>query len=145
MINEYYAKKFCCDNIALIENYNLAINDLSQTYACHHRLEIQNNKVMSKQELINLNLYYNRPASELIFLTKSEHHSLHMKGFSKSEEHRKKLSIAHKGSRHPHSPETILKMKHPHKKYNWLTPSGEIKIMCKEHVAKYHKDWILIA
>ena len=145
MLNEFYSKKFCCDDISLIENYNLAINDKSQTYACHHRLEIQGDKLISKQELINQNLYYNRPASELIFLTKSDYQSLHMKGFPKSEDHRKKLSIAHKGSHHQHSQETILKMKHPHKKYKWSTPTGEIKIMCKEYVAKYHKDLALIS
>jgi len=45
---------------------------------CHHRLEIKLNKKV--QELKDLNLYYNRPACELIFLSKSEHWSLHTKG-----------------------------------------------------------------
>ena len=34
------AKKFCKDDISKIENYDKAIADTTQTYECHHRLEL---------------------------------------------------------------------------------------------------------
>lgn len=68
-------KLICCEDISLIDNYNEAINDKEKMWDCHHRLEIELNKTRS--ELIKLNLYYNRPATELIFLTRSEHKLLH--------------------------------------------------------------------
>ena len=34
-------KKFCSEDPSLIENYDLAIADETQTWECHHRLEIQ--------------------------------------------------------------------------------------------------------
>ncbi len=70
--------KYCKDDLSLIENYELAINDNKQMWDCHHRLEIKLN--VSAQYLIDNNLYFNRPASELIFLTKSEHSSIHNVG-----------------------------------------------------------------
>ena len=108
--------------MSLIPNYQKAIEDSTQTWHCHHILEIydENGKERSLQkgrdELISENRYYNRPASELIFLTKSEHRSLHMKhmgiygynhkkvtgqgtmkGKHLTDEQKKKLSEAHKG------------------------------------------------
>lgn len=74
MIKEKNVKKYCCEDISLIENYNEAINS-DEMWDCHHRLEIELNK--SVQELKDLNLYFNRPADELIFLTKSEHIKIH--------------------------------------------------------------------
>lgn len=70
------AFKYCVEDITKIENYELAIKD-EQDWDCHHRLEIQEDKILTPQELIEQGLYYNRPASELIFLTKSEHTKLH--------------------------------------------------------------------
>lgn len=71
-------KRYCCEDISLIENYNEAISNFEK-YDCHHRLEIQDDKLLSVKELKLQNLYYNRPASELIFLTHSEHAKLHSK------------------------------------------------------------------
>ena len=107
MISEYYAKSFCKDDISLIENYDKAIADKTQTWHCHHRRE----SIFSKSDLIEIGEYYNRPACELIFLTKSEHIRLHKIGennpnFGKpawnngkhlSAETRKKISEARKG------------------------------------------------
>ena len=107
MISEYYAKAFCRDDISLIENYDKAIADDTQTWHCHHRRET----IFSKPDLIEIGEYYNRPACELIFLTKSEHIRLHKIGennpnFGKpawnngkhlSAETRKKISEARKG------------------------------------------------
>ena len=90
MINEYFVKKYCNEDISLIENYDKAVVDKEQTWDCHHRRESET----SKKELIKLGEYYNRPASELIFLTKSEHRALHLKGKHHNEETKKKLSIS---------------------------------------------------
>ena len=101
MINIINVKKFCNEDITLIENYEKAIND-TQTWDCHHRKETDEG--LSLKQLKELGLYYDRPASELIFLTKSEHRSLHhqgknhhMYGKHHSEETKKKQSDSHKG------------------------------------------------
>lgn len=90
--------KYCKGDISLIENYKEAVNS-KEKWDCHHRLEIEINK--TKQELIDMNLYYNRPASELIFLTHSDHAKLHSDNNQKmvqfSKEHNRKLSAAKKG------------------------------------------------
>ena len=70
--------RYCCDDISLVENYDKAINDKTQVWHCHHKLEIELN--LSLGELIKRNLYYNRPASELIFLTPEEHLRIHNTG-----------------------------------------------------------------
>ena len=44
-----------------------------------------------------MGLYYDRPASELVFMPTSEHTSLHLKGKPKSREHKAKLSKSHEG------------------------------------------------
>lgn len=103
MINEKNVNEYCIkEQIHLIENYELAMQDETQTWDCHHRREIDENK--SKQQLIDANLYYDRPASELIFLTKEEHISLHQKGENNimygkthSDDARQKISDTHKG------------------------------------------------
>lgn len=114
MINNQIINKLCCEDISLIENYEKAILDTTQTWHCHHRKETDLN--VSKQELIDKNLYFNRPASELIFLTARDHFVLHKNGHKMSEEAkeknrqshlgkvvsietRQKISIAHKGKR----------------------------------------------
>ena len=92
-------KNFCKDDISLIENYEKAIADKEQTWDCHHRRELET----SRKELIKIGEYFNRPASELIFLTNSEHRALHNKvnkymlGKHHSPEAKLKMSIAHKG------------------------------------------------
>ena len=96
MISEYTAKNYCKDDISLIENYDKAVNDSNQTWHCHHRREM----TTSRKELIKIGEYYNRPASELIFLTPFEHNSLHSKGIYLSEETRKKMSESHKGNKY---------------------------------------------
>lgn len=47
-------------------------------WECHHRAEVLNGrKMFSKDELLKLDLYLNRPAKELIFLTSPEHSKIH--------------------------------------------------------------------
>ena len=76
MISEK-VKIYCCEDPSLIENYDKAIANTTQTWDCHHRLETD--ELISKDTLIATNAYYNRPADELILLTKSEHTTLHNK------------------------------------------------------------------
>lgn len=78
MINEQNARKFCKDDISMIENYEKAINDMTQTWHCHHRLEtFDGERTRPSRYLMMVNMYYNRPADELIFLTPSEHQRIH--------------------------------------------------------------------
>ena len=88
--------KICCEDISLIENYNKALSDTTQIWCCHHRLETDKN--LSAKELISMNMYYDRPASELIFLSRKEHAKLHMNvhhpllGIPRTEETKTKVS-----------------------------------------------------
>lgn len=72
-----------------IENYELAKADDFKGWHCHHRLETHTadgnrRKVdLSREELIAMNMYYNRPANELIFMKAGEHISLHKRGGNK--------------------------------------------------------------
>ena len=97
MISEYTAKKYCSEDISLIENYELAVNDTTQTWDCHHRGEVLPCGRFSPNDLKKFGLYYKRPAAELIFLTPVEHHRLHFKGVPKSESTKKAISEALKG------------------------------------------------
>lgn len=92
--------KYClCRTPELIENYERAIADTTQTWECHHRLETHNSDGerrlvdISRDELIALDMYYDRPPEELIFMTRLEHIRLH----NPNKEHRKHLSEALKG------------------------------------------------
>ena len=88
---KYYKSHYCSD-IENVENFEKAKADNFIGWDCHHRLEIHNSDGerrlvdITAAELKALNMYYNRPASELIFLTESEHSSLHTKG---KQSHRK--------------------------------------------------------
>lgn len=77
---------FCIkEQIEQIENYQFAKKDNFDGWCIHHRLETHNSDGekrlvnLSRTELIALDMYYNRPANELVFLTKSEHAKLHKK------------------------------------------------------------------
>lgn len=102
MINEYYAHKFCKDDITKIENYDKAMTDTTQTWHLHHILELtlDGKYAHSREELKRLGMYYNRPYFELLFLTHSEHNRLHRKGKHRSDKTRHKISESHKG-KHP--------------------------------------------
>ena len=60
MINEYNAKRFCCEDLSLIENYALAVADTTQTWDCHHRGEILPCGRYEAKDLKKFYLYYNR-------------------------------------------------------------------------------------
>ena len=76
MISKSNAEKYCAEDISLIENYKEAVSS-KELYHCHHRLEIQDDKCYFAKELKQMNLYYGRPASELIFLNVKDHKNLH--------------------------------------------------------------------
>ena len=86
MINEKYAKKYCSEDISLIENYHTAIADKNKMWEIHHRRECDENgrTLFTGKQLIEMNLYKNRPASELIFVTKSMHMKIHREIRSKA-------------------------------------------------------------
>lgn len=98
-----YSKCFC-KHPELIENYIEAINS-SDKYDCHHRLETHTSDgekrliELSRKELIALDMYYDRPAEELIFIKHNEHTILHHKNRAKpkTKEWAKKHSEAMKG------------------------------------------------
>lgn len=67
----------------LVENYRKAKADNFIGWHRHHRLETHNSDgvmrsvFITKEELIALDMYYQRPASELIWLPITEHSKLH--------------------------------------------------------------------
>ena len=79
MINARNAKLFCSEDVSLIENYNQAIADEERVWDVHHRRECdsEGRTLFTKKQLIEMNLYFKRPASELIFVTRSMHRKLH--------------------------------------------------------------------
>lgn len=100
-------EKYCKD-FTLIKNYAQAVLD-SKMWVIHHIKEIEEN--MSIDELIEKNLYYNRPPEELVFLPRAEYAKLRfskkqtelhkqkraekLKGRKLSESTKKKMSEAH--------------------------------------------------
>ena len=74
MINEKKVKKYCKDPIREIENYSLAVLDKENMWVCHHRNELTETRDSLKEK----GMYYQRPASELIFLTRKDHHRIHL-------------------------------------------------------------------
>ena len=136
MINFKKVKKYCKDKISEIENYNKAITDSTQVWDCHHRRESET----SKKELIEIGEYYSRPASELIFLTKKEHISLHKKGVLLSEEAKQKMSIAKKGKHHTEETKrkmsAVMKFKTP-----WLGRHHTEETKRKLSKSKQNRHW----
>lgn len=105
-------KQYCKD-YENIENYYKAKADNFNGWNCHHRLETHTSDGKRRDvdittaELKALDMYYNRPSDELVFLKISEHTSLHMKGNKYnsgkhlSAEHKRKISEATKGKNNP--------------------------------------------
>lgn len=138
MISKKYTKMLCKDDISKIENYDKAIADTTQTWVLHHRDECKIlpsgiKVIRTSAELKENGRYYGRPANELIFLTPSEHTSLHnMFRPEITEETRRKISEAHKGLKH--SEETRRKMSETHK--GKVISKETCKNMSKSHKGK---------
>lgn len=77
MIAEKAVKRYCPKGWTGIENYDKAISDKTKTWHCHHRFETFWWFRTSHKDLKKSNLYYNRPASELVFLPSVDHVQLH--------------------------------------------------------------------
>ena len=134
---KYRFERYCKD-YENIENYEKALADNFKNWEVHHRLETHNSDGerrlvdITADELLALGMYWYRPASELIFLTRSEHRHLH---------------FACKGYRRGHIPWNKGKTGYsskPHKKYKWMTPDGSIVEMVKNLAKMHHPDWKLI-
>ena len=143
-----YGYKQYCKDFENIENYEKALADNFVGWDCHHRLETHNSDGerrevdITRRELLALDMYYNRPSSELIFLTRREHASLHKPsdeakkklseahiGKHLSEEAKKKLSEANKGKKL--SEETKKKLSEVRKEMRWFN-NGEKCVRAKE-------------
>lgn len=61
-----------CRHPELIENYDKAVTDTTQTWEVHHRLEC----CFTQKFLKEMNLYYDVEPEALIFLTLSEHNKI---------------------------------------------------------------------
>lgn len=104
---------YCIEDPSKIENYESAKADNFKGWVCHHKLETKCPAYRpSRNDLIEWNLYFHRPAEELIFMKKDEHATLHYKGVSKrnksnykgfngkhTEESKKRISEARIGKR----------------------------------------------
>ena len=116
MITEHTVKTYCCEDISLIENYDKAISDTTQHWDCHHR----RGTIYSKSDLIEIGEYFYRPAIELIFIPTHKHKALHTKlrmtGYRHTKESREKMRIAQLGKkRGPHSEDHKRKISEAHK------------------------------
>lgn len=100
-LQDYY--KYCSENLTDIEGFADAVNDRTdsnnhhQGWVLHHRLETHNSDgerrdvQLTQDELIALGMYYDRPANELIFMTKADHNKIHTCGRKSSLEHIKTI------------------------------------------------------
>lgn len=123
-------KNYCNTDIRFIENYEKAIKDKSQTWDCHHKLEITLNCGM--KELMEKNLYLNRPATELIFLPHSEHIALHNTqrvGSKRTQEQKNLMSESRKQyyKTHEVSEEIRKKQSEANKQIIWISNDEENK------------------
>lgn len=93
-MKHYKFMKYCPEEYELIENYDKAKADNFKGWVCHHI----NGEVLSREDLIEMNLYYNVPYYMLKFVTDAEHRRLHID----------KSSFSFKG--HHHTKETKAKI-----------------------------------
>lgn len=162
MYKKEYWLNCICKDIENVENYEKAKADNFIGWRCHHRLETHNSDGerrsvdITHKELIALDMYWHRPANELIFMTIPEHSELHgcsedtrrkiseaHKGKHLSDEHRRKISEGNKGKAgywegkvgpmkgKQHSDETRRKISEASKGKHWFT-NGKIDIRAKE-------------
>lgn len=65
-------KRYCREPIENIKGYKESVESEGQ-YDCHHINEL----TFTRSELIKMNMYYHRPASELLIIPHSSHMKLH--------------------------------------------------------------------
>lgn len=80
-----YHKRRICNEYWNIENYELAKADNFEGWVIHHRLELHPDGSLryTRKSLIKLDLYYNRPSNELIWLRIDDHLRMHNRKGSK--------------------------------------------------------------
>lgn len=110
-----------CTNIEAVINYDKAKADNFEGWELHHVLETHtadwicrpHSERLSMNDLIAMDMYYNRPPTEFIFLTKAEHNRLHWKGKKRvfSAEHCQHISEGQIGKK--------LSEEHKQKIGNW--------------------------
>lgn len=64
MFSKKQAVAYCCEPIDTIQGFNEATESLEK-YHIHHRFEDMG---LSRKDLMELGLLYNRPACELVFM-----------------------------------------------------------------------------
>lgn len=120
MINIKNVKRYCKEDISLIENYDKAIADTS-IWVCHHRDEIRilPSGMVSLRSINDLKdncRYWKCPANELIFMKKSEHRSMHAKYMFTRPEIKEFFKKVYADNPHMHrlhwTEEEKLKLKH---------------------------------
>lgn len=122
-----------CKEYWKIENYDKARADNFKGWEVHHRLELtlDNKFAHTIEELQRLDMYYNRPHYELIFLTISEHRRLH----HNTDYYKNQMSKAKKG--HTVSDITRMKLRTKstgrYKGYKWKVINGK-RVWYKEVV-----------
>lgn len=118
--------KYCREDPALIENYDLAVSS-KERWHCHHRLELTLNgeEALTIRDLKRFGMYYHRPAFELIFLRIDAHTKLH---------HSARGSVWFGRSVNKHTMETREKIGNAHKN-KVLTAETRSKIS-KSHIGK---------
>lgn len=134
MINVEQVKRYCSDDIANIENYDNAVADTENVWHCHHRKETD--ELIPRKELIRMDLYYNRPSDELIFLTQHQHLSLHIQVTPTTEEAREKMRASLMG--HAVTTETRTKISNSLKGHSVSEESR--KKMSNSHKGKKLSD-----
>lgn len=113
-----------CKELEKVENYDIALIDETEMWEIHHRLELTLNGeyAHSIEELKRLDMYYNRPYFELIFLKQSEHKKLHLQLRDRTETN---IKISNKLKGHNVSQETKDKITKRFEELhlNWINKS----------------------
>lgn len=111
MLSVENAKTYCSEPIQNIENYEEALNDDTQKWVCHHRLEM----CFTQKFLKEIGLYYKRPADELIFIKSCEHNgNSKIHKYLRTSEYKSRIS---KGGKRLKSDETKKRMSEARKIY----------------------------
>lgn len=143
MLSEKVVKSYCKD-FTKIENYQKAIEDVTQTWDCHHRLETHNSDGerrlvdLTLAELIALDMYYDRPSEEFIFLSRVDHRRLHSVGKGLSEETKAKISVAKKGKKLSEEHRAKLSAAHKERKLGSFSEEHRVR-MSASHKGKHWK------
>lgn len=79
LVNNYHLPYFAPGELSKIVNYDKASHDGYKGWHLHHRFELNPDGTVYKTRdtLILEGIYYQRPATELIFLTDADHASIH--------------------------------------------------------------------